>query len=112
VWSIRGWRGTIAPDVPELQSALSQQEFAHGNLRNRNFHTKGEAMEILWWAIVGIIAGFLTGKIMSAQDTEFARHDIGLSGAIVEGFIARQLGLASSGGLLYTILIAVLAQCW
>ena len=32
---------------------------------------------------------------------------LGIVGAIVGGFIARQLGLASSGGLLYTILIAV-----
>jgi len=66
-------------------------------------------MEILWWAIVGIIAGFLTGKIMSGAGYGIL-HDmtLGIVGAIVGGFIARQLGLASSGGLLYTILIAVL----
>ncbi len=32
---------------------------------------------------------------------------LGILGAIIGGFLAKQLGLASSGGLLYTILIAV-----
>jgi len=66
-----GWRGTIAPDVPNLQSALSQQNLHTAICATEIFTTKGEAMEILWWAIVGIIAGFLTGKIMSGADTEF-----------------------------------------
>lgn len=66
-------------------------------------------MELLWWAIVGIIAGFLTGKIMSGAGYGIL-HDmiLGLVGALVGGFIARELGLAPSGNLLYTILIAVL----
>jgi uncharacterized membrane protein YeaQ/YmgE (transglycosylase-associated protein family) len=66
-------------------------------------------MEFLWWAIVGIIAGFLTGKIMSGAGYGIL-HDmiLGIVGAFVGGFIARQLGLASSGGLLYTIIVAVL----
>lgn len=66
-------------------------------------------MELLWWAIVGVIAGFLTGKIMSGTGYGIL-HDmiLGIVGAFVGGFLARMLGLASSGGLLYTILIAVL----
>jgi len=66
-------------------------------------------MELLWWAIVGIIAGFLTGKIMSGAGYGIL-HDmiLGIVGAFVGGFIARQLGLAASGGLLYTIIVAVL----
>jgi uncharacterized membrane protein YeaQ/YmgE (transglycosylase-associated protein family) len=66
-------------------------------------------MAILWWAIVGIIAGFLTGKIMSGAGYGIL-HDmvLGIVGAIVGGFLATQLGLASQGGLLYTIIVAVL----
>ena len=66
-------------------------------------------MEILWWAIVGILAGFLTGKIMSGEGYGVL-HDmvLGIVGALVGGFLARQLGLASSGGFLYTIIVAVL----
>jgi len=66
-------------------------------------------MEILWWVIVGIIAGFLTGKIMSGSGYGIL-HDmvLGIVGAIVGGFLAGKLGLASSGSMLYTIIIAVL----
>jgi hypothetical protein len=34
-------------------------------------------MSILWWAIVGIVAGFLTGKIMSGAGYGIL-HDIGV----------------------------------
>jgi uncharacterized membrane protein YeaQ/YmgE (transglycosylase-associated protein family) len=32
---------------------------------------------------------------------------IGIAGALVGGFIARHLGLGASGGMIYTILIAI-----
>ncbi len=65
-------------------------------------------MFIIWWIIVGLIAGFITGKIM--KGTGFgALVDIvvGIVGAVVGGFIMRSLGFAGEGGLLYTILVAV-----
>lgn len=64
---------------------------------------------LLWWAIVGIIAGFLTGKIMSGAGYGIL-HDmiLGIVGAMVGGFLAGLVGISPSGGLLYTILIAVL----
>lgn len=66
-------------------------------------------MFILWWIIVGIIAGWITGKIMSGGGYG-ALMDmvIGLIGALIGGFIMRAIGFAGSGGLLYTILVAVL----
>ena len=66
-------------------------------------------MEFLWWAIVGIIAGFITGKIMSGAGYGIL-HDmiLGIVGAIVGGFLMRQFGFAGSGGLLYTVIVAVL----
>jgi len=66
-------------------------------------------MEFLWWAIVGVIAGFITGKIMSGEGYGIL-HDmvLGIVGAFVGGFIARQLGFAASGGAIYTIIVAVL----
>ena len=66
-------------------------------------------MFILWWIIVGLIAGFITGKIM--KGTGFgAVMDIvvGIVGAIIGGFIMRALGFSSQGGLIYTILVAVI----
>lgn len=66
-------------------------------------------MFIIWWIIVGLIAGWITGKIMSGGGYgAFMDMIVGLIGAIIGGFIMRSLGYASSGGIIYTILVAVL----
>ncbi len=65
-------------------------------------------MAFLWWIIVGLIAGFLTGKIMKGSGFgPFMDIVIGIIGAVVGGFIMRSLGFAGQGGLLYTVLVAV-----
>ncbi len=66
-------------------------------------------MYMIWWIIVGLIAGFITGKIMKGSGFG-ALMDIvvGIVGAIVGGFIMRALGYAGQGGMIYTILVAVL----
>ena len=66
-------------------------------------------MFIIWWIIVGLIAGWITGKIMSGGGYG-ALMDIviGIVGAVIGGFIMRSLGYAGSGGLIYTILVAIL----
>ena len=65
-------------------------------------------MFIIWWIIVGLIAGFITSKLMKGSGFG-ALMDIvvGIVGAIIGGFIMRALGFADQGGLLYTILVAV-----
>jgi uncharacterized membrane protein YeaQ/YmgE (transglycosylase-associated protein family) len=66
-------------------------------------------MFILWWIIVGLIAGWITGKLMSGGGYG-AIMDIviGIIGAVIGGFIMQKLGYAGSGGLVYTILVALL----
>ena len=66
-------------------------------------------MFILWWIIVGLIAGWITGKLMKGSGYG-ALMDIvvGIVGAIVGGFIMRTLGFAGEGGMIYTIAIAVI----
>lgn len=66
-------------------------------------------MFILWWIIVGLIAGFITGKLMKGSGYG-ALGDIvvGIIGAIVGGFIMRAMGHAGSGGLIYTVFVAVI----
>ncbi len=66
-------------------------------------------MFIIWWIIVGLIAGFITGKLMKGNGFG-AVGDIvvGIVGAIVGGFIMRTLGFAGQGGMLYTIFVAVI----
>ena len=67
-----------------------------------------ETLDILWWIVVGLIAGWLTGKIMKGAGYGVIGDIIlGILGAIVGGFIMRQIGFAGQGGLIYTILVAV-----
>jgi uncharacterized membrane protein YeaQ/YmgE (transglycosylase-associated protein family) len=66
-------------------------------------------MGIIWWLIVGLIAGWLTGKIMGGPG-KGALMDIfiGLVGALAGGLLMRLLGFSAEGGLIYTTLVAVL----
>jgi len=65
-------------------------------------------MHLLWWILVGLIAGWITGKLMKGGGYGFVVDVIlGIVGAVVGGFIAQAIGISPQGGLIYTILIAV-----
>ena len=65
-------------------------------------------MYLLWWILVGLVAGWLTGKLMKGGGYGFILDVVlGIVGALVGGFIARAIGIAPEGGLIYTILIAL-----
>ena len=64
---------------------------------------------IIWWLLVGLIAGFLTGKLMSGSGYgAFVDIIVGIIGAFIGGFLMTRLGFAGSGGLIYSVLVAVL----
>jgi len=64
-------------------------------------------LTLLWWIIVGLVAGWATGKIMRGGGYGvFTDILLGIAGALVGGWIMRALGFAG-GGLLYTILVAI-----
>jgi len=66
---------------------------------------------IIAWIIIGIIAGFLTGKIMrGAGFGVFVDMIVGLVGALIGGFISSHLGFGGVGdhGLIMSIVIAVI----
>jgi uncharacterized membrane protein YeaQ/YmgE (transglycosylase-associated protein family) len=62
---------------------------------------------ILWWITVGLVAGWLTGKLMKGEK-HGALMDvvIGIAGALVGGFAMHLLAFNAEGGLIYTILVA------
>jgi uncharacterized membrane protein YeaQ/YmgE (transglycosylase-associated protein family) len=65
-------------------------------------------MGIFMWILVGLVAGWLTGKIMKGSGYGFFVDILlGIAGALIGGFIARHLGLDSQGGFLYSTLIAL-----
>jgi uncharacterized membrane protein YeaQ/YmgE (transglycosylase-associated protein family) len=64
---------------------------------------------LVWWIIVGLIAGWLAGKIMKGSGYgTLGDILLGMVGAIVGGWILRILGFYSSGGLISSILVATL----
>jgi len=66
---------------------------------------------IIAWIIIGIIAGWLTGKIMKGSGYGvFMDMVIGLVGALIGGFVSSHLGFGGAGdhGMIMSIVIAVI----
>lgn len=64
---------------------------------------------IFAWIILGLIAGWLTGKLMKGSGYG-ALMDIivGIVGALIGGFLAAHLGFGGDHGLIMSIIIAVI----
>jgi uncharacterized membrane protein YeaQ/YmgE (transglycosylase-associated protein family) len=66
---------------------------------------------VIAWIIIGVIAGWLTGKLMKGSGFGFIMDMVvGLVGALVGGFISSHLGMGgvSEHGLIVSIIIAVI----
>ena len=62
-------------------------------------------MGIFMWILVGLVAGWLTGKIMKGSGYGFIVDILlGIAGALIGGFIASHLGLDAHGGFIYSTL--------
>ena len=63
---------------------------------------------IIWWIVVGLIAGWAAGKIMKGGGyVVIADIVLGIVGAIVGGWVVSFVGLGG-GGTIWTILVAIL----
>jgi uncharacterized membrane protein YeaQ/YmgE (transglycosylase-associated protein family) len=68
-----------------------------------------EERTMLWWIIVGIIAGWAAGKIMKGSGYGVLWDLVlGVVGAIVGGWLVSLVGLSPQGGLIWSILVAIL----
>ena len=66
-------------------------------------------MGFLAWLVVGLIAGWLTGKVMGGPGKGVLMDIIiGLIGALAGGFLMQLLGFAPERGLVYTTFVAFL----
>ena len=76
---------------------------------NRYIQTTEGTHSILIWIVIGLIAGYLTGRIMrGAGFGPIVDIIVGVVGALVGGVVMIFLGYAGSGGFLYTIFVAVI----
>ena len=62
---------------------------------------------LIWWILVGLIAGWLAGKVMKGSGFGVLMDIVvGIVGAIVGGWIFGRLGGFPFGGTLGTIVVA------
>jgi uncharacterized membrane protein YeaQ/YmgE (transglycosylase-associated protein family) len=67
---------------------------------------------LLWWCIVGLIAGFLAGKVMKGGGFGVLMDIvIGIIGAMIGGWVFGLVGIFPSGGLIGSIIVAFVGAC-
>ena len=65
-------------------------------------------MTWLWWIIVGLIAGWATGRIMKGSGYgPIMDIVLGIVGAVIGGWIMGALGIGG-GGIIWTIIVAII----
>jgi uncharacterized membrane protein YeaQ/YmgE (transglycosylase-associated protein family) len=63
----------------------------------------------IFWILVGLIAGWLTGKLMSGEGYgPIMDIVVGILGALAGGFLMSHLFGAGPGGFMYSIVVAVI----
>jgi uncharacterized membrane protein YeaQ/YmgE (transglycosylase-associated protein family) len=64
-------------------------------------------MDLLWFLIVGLIAGWLAGKVMRGGGYGVVGDMIvGVIGALIGGWLFGRLGIGVGGGLIGAIIVA------
>jgi len=70
------------------------------------------ASTIIWWLIVGLIAGFLAGLVMRGGGFGVVGDIIaGIIGAFIGGWLFSLLGVSAGGGLVGSIIVAFIGAC-
>lgn len=63
----------------------------------------------IWWIIVGLIAGWATGRIMKGSGYgPIMDIVLGIIGAVLGGWIMTSLGVGLGGGLIGSIIVAII----
>jgi uncharacterized membrane protein YeaQ/YmgE (transglycosylase-associated protein family) len=67
---------------------------------------------VVWWLIVGLIAGFLASVVMRGGGMGIVGDIVaGIIGAFIGGWLFSLLGVSSGGGLVGTIIVAFIGAC-
>ena len=61
-------------------------------------------LDILWWLVVGVAAGWLAGVITGTDRNIWGDLVLGLVGAFVAGLITEQIG----GNIIWSIIVAAI----
>jgi uncharacterized membrane protein YeaQ/YmgE (transglycosylase-associated protein family) len=62
---------------------------------------------LIWWILIGLIAGWLAGKVTKGGGFGVGIDILlGMAGAVIGGWVFRLLGFLSTGGLISSVIIA------
>jgi uncharacterized membrane protein YeaQ/YmgE (transglycosylase-associated protein family) len=65
-------------------------------------------MQLLWWTMIGLVAGWLAGKILKGDSYgPFMDIVMGIGGAMAGGLVMRSAGIGGFGGTIITTLVAM-----
>jgi uncharacterized membrane protein YeaQ/YmgE (transglycosylase-associated protein family) len=65
-------------------------------------------MELLWFLIIGLIAGWLASAVVGGGFGLLGDIVVGVVGAFIGGFLFRQFGVSAGGGVLGSIVVATI----
>ena len=67
---------------------------------------------LLFWIIVGLVAGFLASLVMRGGGYGVIGDIIvGIVGALIGGFIMNALGFSTGGNIIWSIVVAFIGAC-
>ena len=66
---------------------------------------------VIWWLVVGLIAGFLAGLVMRGGFGFVGDIIAGIIGAFIGGWVFSLLGISVGGGLIGSIIVAFVGAC-
>lgn len=70
------------------------------------------ASTVIWWLIVGLIAGFLAGVVMRGGGYGIIGDIIaGIVGAFIGGWLFGLLGISAGGGIVGSVIVAFIGAC-
>lgn len=70
------------------------------------------ATSVIWWLIVGLIAGFLASVVMRGGGFGIVGDIIaGIVGAFIGGWLFGALGISMGGGVVGSIIVAFVGAC-
>jgi uncharacterized membrane protein YeaQ/YmgE (transglycosylase-associated protein family) len=87
-----------------------RQSQPRARLKNSKVY-KGDRMisGLIWWIVVGLIAGWAAGKIMKGGGYGAVMDIVlGIVGAVLGGWIFNALGIYPGGGIIGSIVVAII----
>ena len=71
-------------------------------------------MGIIYWIVIGLVAGFLAAQIMGSKSDLLTNLIVGVVGAVIGGFLAGLIGISAYGlvGQLVVATIGAVVLIW